>query len=313
MDQSILTLTINPSLDKFTSIGQVVPNDKLRCDTPIYQAGGGGINVSRAIRQLGGSSRAIFTCGGSNGQKVKMIMEDKTIPHQAIPIEGATRENFTVFEDNASRVFRFVLPGPRLIESEWKAALCALEDYSPKPDYIVASGSIPDGTPQDFYQHVAEIAHAIGSRLIIDTSGRPLELAVKEGAFLLKPNLRELGELAGVEIEDEDQEVEIAQELIKTGGTEVMVVSLGAGGALLVTKDIIDQLRSPTVPIRSKLGAGDSMVAGIVFSLARGWDIRDATMYGIAAGAATVMTHGTKLCTKEDTDRLFQKLSDSIN
>ncbi len=308
MTQSIVTITVNPSLDQFTSIGKVTPNIKLRCSSPTYQAGGGGINVSRAIRRLGGSSKAIFPCGGSNGQILKSIMEEKAIDHIAISIQGATRENFTVFENQAQQAFRFVFPGPDLIQAEWETILATLSGMDPKPEYIVASGSLPSGVPDDFYQHVAEIAHDINSRLIIDTSGKPLELAIKEGAFLLKPNIRELGVLAGVEIKSEEQEIEVAQSLIKSGGTEVMVVSLGAGGALLVTQDDAEQFRTPTVPIRSKLGAGDSMVAGIVLSLAKGWDIRQAVMYGNAAGAATVMTEGTQLCTKEDTDRLYERL-----
>lgn len=308
MPEFIVTITINPSLDKFTSIGQVVPNDKLRCSSPVYQAGGGGINVSRAIRRLGGSSTAIFTCGGSNGQILKSIVEEKSIKHHAIPVQDATRENFTVFEDQANQAFRFVMPGPELVQREWESVLDTLAKMDPKPGYIVASGSLPAGVPDDFYQHIAEIAHDMDSRLIIDTSGKPLELAVEEGAFLLKPNIRELGELAGTEISSEDQEIEVAKSVIRSGGTEIMVVSLGAGGALLVTKDQVEQLRTPTVHIRSKLGAGDSMVAGIVLSLAKGWTIREAIMYGNAAGAATVMTEGTQLCTKEDTDRLYDRL-----
>lgn len=313
MPDSIVTITMNPSLDKFTSIGRVVPNDKLRCSSPVYQAGGGGINVSRAIRRLGGSSKAVFTYGGTNGQALKSIIEGKSIDHLALSIQDATRENFTVFEDKANQAFRFVMPGPELIKSEWEAVLKSLVNLDPKPNYLVASGSLPAGVPDDFYQHVAEIAHDMGSRLIIDTSGKPLKMAVQEGAFLLKPNIRELGELAGVEIEDEDQEIEVAKSIIGSGGTEVMIVSLGAGGALLVTKDDVEQFRTPTVPIRSKLGAGDSMVAGIVLSLAKGWSIRQATLYGNAAGAATVMTHGTKLCTRVHTDRLYDRLVKSEN
>lgn len=308
MTQEIVTITLNPSLDQFTSIGQVTPNIKLRCSTPTYQAGGGGINVSRAIRRLGGSSKAVFPCGGSNGQILKSIMEKKSIDHIGISIQGTTRENFTVFEDHAQQAFRFVFPGPEMKKAEWEAILEVLSGITPPPAFIVASGSLPSGVSEDFYQQVAEIAHDIDSRLIIDTSGEPLELAVKEGAFLIKPNLRELGELAGVEIKNEEQEIEVAKSLIKTGGAEVMVVSLGAGGALLVTQDDVEQFRTPTVPIRSKLGAGDSMVAGIVLSLAKGWDLREAVMYGNAAGAATVMTDGTQLCTMEDTDRLFKSL-----
>jgi len=308
MDQSIVTITINPSLDKFTTIKHVVPNDKLRCNSPVYQAGGGGINVSRAIRRLGGSSMAIFPYGGSNGAILKSIIEEKSIDHQGIPIEDATRENFTVFEQEADQAFRFVMPGPYIQEDEWQTTLNTLASIEPSPDYIVASGSTPRGVPDDFYLLIAEIAHKLGSRLIIDTSGKPLELAVEEGAFLLKPNIRELGQLAGMVIESEDQEIEVAKDLVRSGGTEVVVVSLGAGGAMLVTSDQVEQLRTPTVPIRSKLGAGDSMVAGIVLSLAKGWGIKDAVLYGNAAGAATVMTDGTQLCIKKDADRLFNRL-----
>lgn len=139
MAQSIVTITINPSLDKFTSIGRVVPNDKLRCSSPVYQAGGGGINVSRAIRRLGGSSRAIFTCGGTNDQALKSIVEEKSIDHLALPIQDATRENFTVFEDQANQAFRFVMPGPELMESEWETVLASLSNLNPKPDYLIAS------------------------------------------------------------------------------------------------------------------------------------------------------------------------------
>ena len=309
MQHRIVTITINPSLDKFTSIGRVVPNDKLRCSAPVNQAGGGGINVSRAIRRLGGSSLAVFTCGGENGHLFERIMVEKGIEHKAISVDDTTRENLTVFEEHANQVYRFVMPGPRLLDKEWQAVLDELSNLAPKPKYMVASGSLPKGVPDDFYLHVAEIAHELGSRLVIDTSEKQLALAVEEGVYLLKPNLRELEDLVGIEIESEDQEIEFARSMITSGGTEVVVVSLGAGGALLVTKDLVTQLRTPTVPIRSKLGAGDSMVAGIVLSLAKGWAIEEATKYGIAAGAATVSTHGTQLCTKGDTDELYRRLS----
>jgi 6-phosphofructokinase 2 len=259
---------------------------------------------------LGGSSRAVFTCGGANGHLRERLIAEKGIEYKAIPVDGVTRENLTVFEEHANQGFRFVMPGPRLLEKEWEAVLGKLSSLAPKPEYMVASGSLPKGVPDDFYLHVAEIAHELGSRLVIDTSGKQLALALEEGAYLLKPNLRELEELAGIEIKSEDQEVEFARSLITSSRTEVVVVSLGAGGALLVTKDQEKQLRTPTVPVRSKLGAGDSMVAGIVLSLAKGWAIEEATKYGIAAGAATVSTHGTQFCTKGDTDQLYHRLSD---
>ena len=151
-------------------------------------------------------------------------------------------------------------------KSEWEAVVDQLSHLTPKPEFVVASGSLPEGVLDDFYLYVAKIAHKMGSRLVIDTSSKPLALAVDEDAFLVKPNLRELGDLSGFYIESEDQEFEVARSLITAGRVEVVVVSLGAGGALLITKDQIKQLRTPMVHVRSKLGAGDSMVAGIVLS-----------------------------------------------
>lgn len=309
MKINIVTLTINPALDKITEIEHVAPNKKLRCNPPGYQAGGGGINVSRAISLLGGTSLAIFPCGGYKGEFLKEKLDTDNIQYRSIPIQGATRENFTIFEEGADQAFRFIMPGPTLNQEEFEHILDAIRTLDPVPDFLVASGSIPRGVPVDFYQQIAEIAKDIGCKLIVDTSGEPLKMAAKVGVFLLKPNLRELGYLAGCEIESEEQEIEAAQKLINMGDAEVVVVSLGAGGALLVTEKRVEHLRTPTVPIRSKLGAGDSMVAGIVLRLSEGKPIREATLYGIAAGAATVMTPGVELCSKKDTDRLYQNLS----
>lgn len=308
MGKNIVTITINPALDKFTNINHVVPNDKLRCNSPKYQAGGGGINVSRAIQQLGGSSLAIFPAGGYHGEILKSKLDEINLEYQTIQLQGEIRENMTVFEDSADQAFRFIMPGPTLTEDEWGISLNILKNLEPKPDFLVASGSLPKGVPDDYYRQIAQIAKDLECRLIVDTSGEPLRLAAETGVYLLKPNMRELGNLVGHKIESEEDEIEAARFLINSGEAEIVVVSLGAGGALLVTNEIIEHLRSPTVPIRSKLGAGDSMVAGIVLSLAQGKSVRESTLYGIAAGAATVMTHGTQLCTKKDTDMLYERL-----
>lgn len=310
MDKRIVTLTINPALDKITGISNVVPNQKLRCKTPNHEAGGGGINVSRAIRLLEGESLAIFPCGGPNGEILKSRLDDENVDYQAISIQESTRENLTIFEGNTEQQYRFIMPGPTLSEEELEQTLESIKNLDPRPDYIVASGSMPPGAPEDFYKQIAKIAGDLEARLIVDTSGEPLKKAAEVGVYLLKPNMRELGNLAGTEIESEAHQIEAAQNLVDSGKAEVVVVSLGAGGALLITEEISEQIRTPTVPIRSKLGAGDSMVAGIVLSLAKGNSIKEATRYGIAAGAATVMTPGIDLCSKSDTDMLYERLTD---
>ncbi len=308
MQKRIVTLTINPALDKNTRIEQVAPNQKLRCDQSARHPGGGGVNVARAIRKLGGESLALYPCGGPIGEIFKGLLDDEGVDHRPIPIENLTRENLIVFEKRSNQQFIFDMPGPELCEAEWQRVLEELSEVDPPPDYIVASGSIPPGVPDDFYQRVAELSGDLGSRLIVDTSEEPLRLATEAGVYLLKPNMRELGHLAGQEIESEEHQIAAARELVERGQTDVVVVSMGAGGALLVTEEIAEHLRTPTVPIKSRLGAGDSMVAGIVLALSRGKDIRAATLFGMAAGAATVMLPGTELCHRDDTERLYERL-----
>ena len=185
----------------------------------------------------------------------------------------------------------------------------ALEELPDSTQFLVASGSLPPGAPDDFYAEVTKRAGAKGIKVIVDTSGDALRKAANVGVYLLKPNLRELSALAGKEeVEHEEQQEAIARDLIGKGCVEVLVVSLGAGGVMLVTKDSVRRFRSPSVPIKSKVGAGDSTVGGIVTALARGESIEGAVCYGVAAGAAAVMTPGTELCRKEDVEMLYERM-----
>ena len=170
------------------------------------------------------------------------------------------------------------------------------------------SGSLPPGVPSDFYARVARIGKKNGAKVILDTSGEALDRALQEGVYLIKPNVREFRELVGQDIKEEAQIRAEALKMVKRGWCEILVISLGAGGALRVSEKAIEPIRPPTVPIVSKVGAGDSMVAGMVLSLARGKTERDSILFGVAAGAAAVMTPGTELCRREDTERLYAKM-----
>jgi len=304
----IATLTMNPSIDLSTSVEYVIADRKLRCKPSTYEPGGGGINVSRAIQRLGGSSSALYPAGGTFGQMLQNLLDQERISHCPIQIEESTRENVTVLEESSGRQFRFGMPGPALSETEWKRCLGTLVAVDLKPNYVVASGSLPPGVPEDFYAQLAQIATGLGIRLVVDTSGEPLRLASQAGVYLLKPNMNEIQSLVGREIQSELDLEETARELVEKGHSEVIIISLGAGGALMVSKDGCEHVRAPTVPIKSRVGAGDSMVAGIVLSLANGKSLGDAVRFGVAAGAAAVMTPGTELGRREDTERLYQQI-----
>jgi len=306
--KGIVTVTVNPSIDMSTTVSQVVADRKLRCDAPLYEPGGGGINVTRAIKRMGGSSRALYAAGGSTGTRLDGLLKFEHIEHQAVEIERQTRVNLTVRETSSDRQFRFGMPGPFLQEHEWKNLLKCIKALLPSNEFVVASGSLAPGVSQDFYAKIARMCRKNDTRFVLDTSGEPLVRAVEEGVYLLKPNMREFQELVQREITDEKAQEKQVDALVRSGACEVLVLSLGSAGVLLATENIMKRLRAPSVPIRSRVGAGDSTVGGLVLGLHRGMPLEQSVLLGIAAGAAAVMTPGTELCRREDVFRLFEEL-----
>ncbi len=212
--KNIVTLTMNPTVDLSASVDQVLAEHKLRCREPLYEPGGGGINVARVIRRLGGEAVALYTQGGFFGELLQDLLDQEELATRPVPISLSTRENVIISEENSGRQFRFGMPGPRLEEKEWRSCLDNLVNLRPSPDFIVASGSLPPGVPDDFYAQVAHLSRELQAHLILDASGSPLQRAASEGVFLLKPNMRELGILAGRDIENETDLIEVAQDLI---------------------------------------------------------------------------------------------------
>ena len=305
--QKIITITLNPCLDKGTTVKDIIPEKKLACSSPILEAGGGGINVSRALEHLGCKSIAIFMYGGYTGKKLHEMMLETGIECVPFEIAGDTRENLIVVDTTKNEQYRFGMKGDALQETEWQQPLTFLENNSDY-DYVVASGSLPNGVPLDFFGRVAAIVQKKGAKLIIDTSGEALQHAVNEGVFLIKPNLDELSFLNGVS-ELKQEEIEIAaRNIINNRGAEIVVVSMGARGAMLITKNESIQIPSPKVELKSTVGAGDSMVAGLVLGITRKYSLKDTLKLGIACGSAATMNAGTSLCKKEDVDELFNRL-----
>jgi 6-phosphofructokinase 2 len=306
--KTIATVTLNPALDKSSSVDQVLAEHKLRCSDPAYEPGGGGLNVSRAIRNLGGDSLALWTSGGPPGQLLHQLIDESGIRHEALPVSGMTRENLAIYERSSGLQYRFNMPGSPMKGDEVEGVCARVASLDPSPDYLVLSGSLPPEAGDDLYAQIIASTPET-TRVILDTSGPPLQHALDRGVFLVKPNLRELEQAERRSFETEGDMIDAMRRCVDGGRAEVMVVSLGAGGALLVTADQAENIRSPTVPIRSKVGAGDSMVAGLTISLARGLSLVKAAQFGVAAGAAAVMTSGSQLCTREDTERLYDEMT----
>ena len=304
----IVTLTPNPAIDLSTSIDRVVPTSKLRCTALRRDPGGGGINVTRVIKRLGGDVEAIFPIGGLTGQLLHRLVVDESIACRVIEVEAETREDLSVTEQSTGKQYRFLLPGIALREAEWRGCLDALAVSKPRPKFVVASGSLPPGVPNDFYAQAAAIASRLGAKFVLDTSGAPLVAALEHGVYLIKPNLREMCELAGAALVGQGDWVAAARHFIGAGKVEVIALSLGHLGALLVTRD--QALRAPALPIKpvSSVGAGDSFLGAIVASLAQGNSIADAFRLGVAAGSAAVIHEGTELSQAPEIHRLLAQV-----
>jgi 6-phosphofructokinase 2 len=304
--QGIATLTANPSLDVSTVVPRVFPDRKLRCTEAVREPGGGGINVARAIRKLGGDATACFPAGGPTGEVLASLLEGEGLPRRVVRVRGSTRENFDIVESSTGREYRFCMPGAAMTEQECDAL--SREFLELAPDVAVLSGSLAPGEPVDFYARAAAALHARGARVVVDTSGDALQRCAGQGVYLIKASIHEFEALVGATGLEEVHVGELASRAVADGLCEVLVVSLGAGGALWATSSERGRLHAPPVMVRGTVGAGDSMVAGIVLALARGGSLADAMRLGVAAGSATVMQPGTALCRLEDVERLLPRV-----
>ncbi len=300
----IVTLTVNPSLDKSTQFTGLVAEQKIRCKTPRYDAGGGGINVSKAISRLGGVSLCVFTSGGSPGIKLEELVQQEGIAIKTIQTQNWTRENLVALDSISNSQYRFCFPGAAISEVEKETIIQILRELKPK--YLVASGSLNEGLSTDFYQHIADLAKSSGTKLIVDTSGDALKKVLEEGVYLVKPNIGELAKLIGVERLEMDEVAGAARTLIEKGSAEIVVVSLGSQGAFLVTATQTEFVPAPNVVKKSTVGAGDSMVGAMVWALSQNKSLKEVVQWGVACGSAATMNEGTQLFKLEDAERLFE-------
>jgi 6-phosphofructokinase 2 len=305
---TILTVTLNPAIDLATATAKLAPNTKLRCADPSYGAGGGGINVSRAIANLGGRSTPFAAIGGATGQMFRAMLDADG--HSAIwfDVPGMTRQNVTVLEQTNNDQFRFVFPGPIWDAALSDRALTVLGEASRAARYVVGSGSLPPGVPDDFYDRLGERAEAAGARFVLDTSGGALREA-RQGTghlpYLWIMDNAEASEIAGRTLSTMSDLERFAFELRERQLAKVIIVSYADGGAVAVSEGEVFKGRPPKVKVVSKVGAGDSFVAGLVFRLAEGWSVADACAYAMAAAASAVTRPAGELCDREQTDRYF--------
>lgn len=304
----ILTVTLNPAIDLASSTAKLAPNTKLRCSEPIQVAGGGGVNVSRAIANLRGQSTPFAAVGGAAGEMFKAMLEAEG--HRPIWFDapGPTRQNVTVLEEASNDQFRFVFPGPVWDAASCERALDALGEASRTVRYVVGSGSLPPGIPDDFYDRLGDRAEAAGARFVLDTSGGAL-CEARQGTghlpYLWVMDNAEASEIAHRPLPTMADLERFAYELRERRLAEVIIVTYADGGAVAVTQDAVFTGRPPKVEVVSKVGAGDSFVAGLVYRLDEGWSVADACAYAMAAASSAVTRAPGELCDRDQTDHYF--------
>jgi len=304
----IVTITPNPAVDLSTSVERIIPVYKLRGTSQRRDPGGGGINVARVVKRLGGDVCAIYPVGGATGDLLRRLLDKEGVPSRTFAIAEETRENFYVSEISTGQPYRFILPGPGLNENEWQQCLTLLSRIEPFPRFVVASGSLPEGVPDDFYARLARIAKQRGARMILDTSGPALAAAVAEGLDLIKPNLREMRELAGREPADAREWEAAAKTLVDGGKVAIVALTMGHLGAVLVASDRTLRAEPLAITPVGAVGAGDSFLGALVRRLASGSDLEESFRHAVAAGAAALMNKGTELCRPADVERLAQRV-----
>ena len=304
----IVTITINPAIDIFVNVARVEPVRKMRCSAPKRDPGGGGINVARVAHRLGGTVAAIYPTGGAIGKLLHRLVEREGIDSLVTPSHVETRENFTAYEETTGEQYRFVLPGSALHRAEWEAVLDKLGTIPEKPRFVVASGSVPPGVPVDFFARVARLTKQLGAQSLVDTSGPALKAALAEGVTLIKPNLVELSDLVGSKLASDDACIDACRALIKAGQVEIVALTLGEQGALMVTADRAYRTQPLAIEPVSTVGAGDSFLGGLVAARAAGQPLADAFRVAVAAASAAVMSPGTELCREEDVKRLLSEV-----
>lgn len=303
----IVTVTLNPALDLSTATASVQPGRKLRCEAPRTDPGGGGINVSRVIKRLGGESLALVALAGATGERLKTALEAEAITARYLRAPGETRESLSVIDRETGAQYRFVMPGAAWTTAAGEAALNAVVVACPQEALVVLSGSIPPGLPDDFPALLAQRLDARHAHLILDTSGASLAAARRTAwpALVLRMDEVEAEALANRPLPTRTDSADFAQSLVRDGAAEIVVIARGADGSVLATDRERLFCRAAKVPVVSKTGAGDSFLAAFTLALARGTDHREALSAAVAAASAAVMTEATDLCRPEDVLRLI--------
>ena len=299
----IATVTFNPCLDKHITVNGFKLNETNRWTSLRQDAGGKGIDVSRAIHIMGGKTMAYGFIGGHEGRTLEIMLAENGVPFSLTPIRDETRTCFIIADTRTHQQTRINAPGPRITKKELDIFFRHLWQAS-KPQLLVAAGSIPPGCPDDIYYRLTLEAKGYGVRTVLDSASRWMKKGIKARPYLIKPNVQEAEELLNTRLADEEAIIGAALSLVEMG-IDIVAISRGKDGIIAANSETIVKAVPPPVKIKSTVGAGDSAVAGLSLKLAAGEPLSRACQLAVAMGTAAALTPGTELCRPVDVERLL--------
>lgn len=306
----ILTFTINPSIDKTVTVSKVSFEEIIRTSSSVNFVGGKGINISRAIKTLGGETIASGFLGGFTGEWIKkQLCEYEKIPNDFVNITGETRVNLTILDMHSKGEIHLVEAGPSITDRELEELFKKVKKLVRKAKFIVFSGSIPQNVPTDIYARLIKIAKKENSSTItvLDTSGEPLRYGFEEKPSIVKPNAQETAYLIGERI-DSLKKASSALVFFSQKSIEFPIISLGRKGVIALYQGTIYEVIPPQITPVSTVGSGDSLLAGILFSLEEGKDIQEALRVGVSCGIANALKEGAGVLKKSDIRKFYRMI-----
>jgi len=303
----IYTVTLNPAVDRELTVPAIEFDTVLRASDWRVDFGGKGFNVSRMLMSLGTSSTALGFAGGRAGELLRDGLESLNIQTDFIWVAGETRTNVSIVSESHDHYVKVNEPGPTIAVADQEMLLTQVRRLAQPGDWWVLAGSLPPGVPPTLYADIIAILHEANAKAILDTSGEALEHGCKARPFLAKPNDAEASKLTGLPVQNRAQ-IATAAQAIQEAGVSNVIVSLGKDGAMLTDGQQTVIAASPTIEERNPIGAGDSMVGGLVWGLSQGQDVTEALRWGLACGAATASMSGTAVGTKAIVASLYPQV-----
>lgn len=309
--EMIITVTMNPAIDKTVEIEQLVPNGLNRIQKVEYDAGGKGINVSKTIHELGGESLAMGFLGGNAGKTIENVLTSWNIQHDFIWVEGETRTNTKVFEKSGG-VTELNEPGPVINEAQVEELIQKICEQTDKETLVVLAGSIPAGVDKNIYAAITESVHEKGGSVLMDADGELFRNALKASPDIIKPNQVELEEYIGADYRLSMGELKALAEKFQNNGIKTVAISMGKGGAMIVRDKFVARCPALSVKAHSTVGAGDAMVAALAYSWDKKLGDEETVRLCMATSAGAVTTVGTKPPARAVVDELIPQVEMEI-